>query len=236
MVAPRDEEHAVTVKRIQFRRGTASEWTAANPVLASGEPGFEEDTGKTKVGNGVSPWDVLPYQNAAVPGGGTGGDTSAPSTPGNVRKGVVRATSARVDWDASTDNMAVTGYEVTVNGAVQAGPVTTLYTELSDLTPETNYTVSVRARDAVGNWSAPSAPIVILTLAEPSMGHPDASNQAYVDSTGVLHYFANYPIDGDESTQVLLPYSGVLYTTADDQIIENMNIDGGTIVVRHTGV
>jgi len=46
---------------IQLRRGTASEWTAANPVLAQGEMGVETDTLKVKIGNGSSNWASLPY-------------------------------------------------------------------------------------------------------------------------------------------------------------------------------
>ena len=40
------------VTQIQVRRGTASQWTSANPTLASGEWGFETDTGKVKIGDG----------------------------------------------------------------------------------------------------------------------------------------------------------------------------------------
>lgn len=47
--------------RIQFRRGTAAEWTTANPTLAAGELGFESDTGAFKIGNGSSTWTALPY-------------------------------------------------------------------------------------------------------------------------------------------------------------------------------
>jgi hypothetical protein len=47
--------------RIQLRRGTAAEWTTANPILAQGEPGIESDTGKQKFGNGVTAWSGLPY-------------------------------------------------------------------------------------------------------------------------------------------------------------------------------
>lgn len=38
------------------RRGTAAEWTAANPVLEEGELGIEEDTEIIKVGDGVTAW------------------------------------------------------------------------------------------------------------------------------------------------------------------------------------
>jgi len=46
---------------IQLRRGTAAQWTSANPTLASGEPGFETDTRKLKIGNGSAAWTALPY-------------------------------------------------------------------------------------------------------------------------------------------------------------------------------
>jgi len=46
---------------IQIRRGTAAQWTATNPILADGELGFETDTLKGKLGNGVTAWASLPY-------------------------------------------------------------------------------------------------------------------------------------------------------------------------------
>jgi hypothetical protein len=47
--------------RMQQRRGTASQWTTANPVLAAGEIGFEIDTNKFKMGDGINQWDDLDY-------------------------------------------------------------------------------------------------------------------------------------------------------------------------------
>jgi hypothetical protein len=46
---------------MQQRRGTASQWTAANTVLSAGEIGFETDTNKFKIGNGSTAWNSLPY-------------------------------------------------------------------------------------------------------------------------------------------------------------------------------
>ncbi len=46
---------------MQQRRGSAAQWTAANPVLAAGEIGFETDTSKFKMGNGTSTWSQLVY-------------------------------------------------------------------------------------------------------------------------------------------------------------------------------
>jgi hypothetical protein len=46
---------------IQFRRGTAAQWTTANPILASGELGFVTDTDKIKIGDGITAWDSLGF-------------------------------------------------------------------------------------------------------------------------------------------------------------------------------
>jgi hypothetical protein len=74
------------VTQVQVRRGTASQWTSANPTLASGEWGFETDTGKVKIGNGSTAWTSLGYTGAGdiegvtastgLTGGGTSGTVS----------------------------------------------------------------------------------------------------------------------------------------------------------------
>lgn len=46
---------------IQLKRGKAASWTSLNLILNPGEPGFEIDTGKLKIGNGVTAWNDLPY-------------------------------------------------------------------------------------------------------------------------------------------------------------------------------
>lgn len=47
----------------QVKRGTAARWEELNPILNPGEPGFEIDTFKLKIGNGSTPWKELPYVN-----------------------------------------------------------------------------------------------------------------------------------------------------------------------------
>jgi len=54
------------VTQIQIRRGTASQWTSANPTLAAGEFGYESDTGKFKIGTGSTAWTSLSYQGAGT--------------------------------------------------------------------------------------------------------------------------------------------------------------------------
>jgi hypothetical protein len=61
--------------QIQFRRGTASEWTSANPILAVGEMGLETDTDLFKIGNGSTAWNSLGYGGIAGPEGPAGDPT-----------------------------------------------------------------------------------------------------------------------------------------------------------------
>lgn len=56
--------------KIQLRRGTSAQWTAANPVLADGEMGFETDSGKIKIGNGIVAWTQLQYADFGITGSG----------------------------------------------------------------------------------------------------------------------------------------------------------------------
>ena len=63
--------------RIQIRRGTAAAWAAANPVLAQGEPALEQDTDRTKLGDGITPWADLDYRElvfGTAPGTVAAGD------------------------------------------------------------------------------------------------------------------------------------------------------------------
>lgn len=66
--------------QFQFRRGTAAEWTAANPTLAEGEIAIETDTNQIKIGTGVTPWVSLGYGGIQGPQGPTGG-ASGPQGP-----------------------------------------------------------------------------------------------------------------------------------------------------------
>jgi hypothetical protein len=75
------------VTQIQIRRGTAAQWTSANPTLASGEWGYETDTKKGKIGDGTTAWNSLAYvlgvgdiegvtASTGLSGGGTSGTVS----------------------------------------------------------------------------------------------------------------------------------------------------------------
>lgn len=82
------------VTQIQARRGTAAQWTSANPTLAAGEWGYETDTGKAKIGNGSTAWTSLSYF------GGTGTVTSI--TAGTGLSGGTITGSGTIAIDTAT--------------------------------------------------------------------------------------------------------------------------------------
>ena len=57
----------MAIYQIQIRRGTSAAWTAANPILATGEFGMETDSRRIKIGTGSDVWTQLPYVDAGPP-------------------------------------------------------------------------------------------------------------------------------------------------------------------------
>ena len=64
--------------RILLRRDSSTNWGSQNPVLLDGEPGYETDTGKLKIGNGTATWSTLGYYQGAT--GATGAGSTGPNT------------------------------------------------------------------------------------------------------------------------------------------------------------
>ncbi|MEJ7768213.1 MAG: PA14 domain-containing protein, partial [Chitinophagaceae bacterium] len=92
------------------------------------------------------------------------GDAVAPSVPGALR--VVNASRTTVDiaWNASTDNIGVTGYDVYVDSVYKYN-TTALSITADSLAPNRSHSFKVRARDLAGNTSAFSAIISTVTAA-----------------------------------------------------------------------
>ncbi|WP_010496918.1 fibronectin type III domain-containing protein [Paenibacillus elgii] len=88
-------------------------------------------------------------------------DTQPPTAPTNLVSTGKTATSVSLSWNASTDNVGVTGYTVSY-GSSQVN-VTGTSTTIQGLKPNTSYTFSVTARDAAGNVSAASNPVTVKT-------------------------------------------------------------------------
>lgn len=92
-------------------------------------------------------------------------DMEAPTVPSGVTVTDITETRATVSWEASTDNVEVAGYNVYVNDTkVNAAPVTGTTYDLTGLTEETEYTVTVTAVDTSENESVRSEAATFTTL------------------------------------------------------------------------
>ncbi len=96
-------------------------------------------------------------------------DNQAPSAPTDLTASNVTQTTVDLSWSAATDNVGVTGYEV-YQGASLLGTVNGTSAQVTNLTANTSYTFSVKAKDAAGNVSAASNTVNVTTLPEDNGG------------------------------------------------------------------
>ncbi|MBP93420.1 MAG: peptidase S8 [Flavobacteriaceae bacterium] len=90
-------------------------------------------------------------------------DTQAPSVPANLSATNTTQTSTSLSWSSSTDNVAVTGYDV-YQGSTIIASVSGTSRQVTGLTANTAYTFRVRAIDAAGNISGYSNTVNVTTL------------------------------------------------------------------------
>lgn len=124
-------------------------WNAVNVDLASFLGGnvklrFQGTTG--------SSWQSdMAIDDLSLTTGG-GGDTEPPSTPTGLIASNITTSSFDIAWNASTDNVGVTGYNVYLDGNLDGSTTATSYA-FTGLTAATTYAVAVEAEDAAGNTS-----------------------------------------------------------------------------------
>jgi uncharacterized protein YkwD len=121
-------------------------------------------------------------------------DGTPPSVP-TLTSALARSSSqVDVTWTASTDNVAVAGYQLIRNGAVLATVSGTSYSDLS-VTAGATYVYSVRAYDAAGNYSAISNQVAVATPVPPVSGAcPGPATGAYTAC-----YYNNLTLSGTPS-------------------------------------
>lgn len=160
-------------------------------------------------------YDVIPprrtvkvYGSLPLPGG----DTQAPTVPGNPALVSNGATTVTFSWAASTDNVGVDGYQVFRNGSPIATTSQTSYTD-SGLTPSTQYTYTVAAYDAAGNNSGTTgqSPLVVTTNANAAPAW-NVSTQALTTNTSYNLSLTDVCSDADSNPITFSFLSGTLPT------------------------
>ncbi|MDQ6529962.1 endonuclease [Flavobacterium sp. LHD-85] len=116
-------------------------------------------------------------------GGAPSGDTQAPTAPTSLASTSKTATSISLSWTASTDNVAVTGYDIYANSILKTTVSGTTAT-ITGLTASTAYSIYVKAKDAAGNASASSNTISVTTNSSGTGTATDLLFSEYIEGSG----------------------------------------------------
>lgn len=143
----------------------------------------------------INHWHKLKNFQSALP------DTTAPTVPTGLTTSNVSSSSITLSWTASTDNVAVTGYDLQLDSTYVTTVTGTSYT-FTGLSASTSYTLGVRAKDAAGNTSA-----YATTTQSTSAAGADIT---FVDSAYVSHGGggASFTFNGLQSGDLVIVVSG----------------------------
>jgi chitodextrinase len=123
------------------------------------------------------------------------GDTQPPSAPTLVSATAASSTQVNLIWTASTDNVGVTGYQITRNGTV-IGSVSGSMLAWADtsVSPSTTYMYAVKAYDGAGNFSVAGNSVQVTT---PANAPPPGACPAPATNAFTGCYYNNTTLSGD---------------------------------------
>ncbi len=186
--------------------------SVVNPSLGSGEYTWS-GTLPNKSGRHViysiwqrsdSPEAFYSCSDVFFTGGGSGGDTQAPTAPGTPTA-TATGSSVSLSWTASSDNVGVSTYQVFREAGATDVPVASgsaTSATVTGLSPDTAYQFYVVARDAAGNTSPPSAVVSVRTTGG-GTGTPGACSVSYaVPSSWSGGFTANVSVRNTGTTAV----------------------------------
>ena len=188
----------------------------AIPASTSGCTGTTDQRGTTRPqGSGC---DVGAYELIV-----TSGDTQPPTVPTGLAVTGVTAHSVSLSWNASTDNVGVTGYTVYRNGSsvgTTGGANATSFTDTT-AAPSTTYSYTVDAFDGAGNHSAQSSPPVQATT--PAAGAITAVQSGAISTPGRVSSAA-IPLGGVvQAGDLLVGWFAQYDSTGQVQVSDNVN-------------
>ncbi|MGM9383265.1 carbohydrate binding domain-containing protein [Streptomyces antibioticus] len=230
--------------------GGASTWTTSPSAYSRLSVPFTTGAGQTTATIYVHGWYAQgTYQADDIsldgPGGGT--DTQAPSTPTGLTSTGKTSSSVSLSWNAATDNVGVTGYDV-YNGSTRALTVSGTSATVGGLSPSTAYTFTVRARDAAGNVSGASSAVTVTTSAGGGggTGFKQAAPYLYegwgdppsvstvMSATGVKWFTMAFMLDGG-GCNPMWDSSRPLTGGVDQSVINQIRAAGGDVVPSFGG-
>lgn len=166
-------------------------------------------------------------------------DNQAPTAPSNLTTSNPTASSIQLNWTAATDNIAVTSYDIYMDGTFKTSVSTTALT-VTGLSPETNYCFTVIAKDAANNSSAASEQSCETTLSG-STGTVDLFFSEYMEGSSFNKALeiANFTGSSIELSNysIKLSSNGNSAWTATYTFPNNASIsDGDVYVVAHGSI
>ncbi|MEU6351501.1 carbohydrate binding domain-containing protein [Streptomyces sp. NPDC047072] len=146
--------------------GGASTWTTSPSAYSQLTTSFTTGASQTSAQIYVHGWYAQGTYYADDisldgPGGG-GSDTQAPTAPSGLASTGKTSSSVSLKWNAATDNVGVTAYDI-YSGSNNVLSVSGTSATVSGLSPSTAYTFTVKARDAAGNTSGASNSVSVTT-------------------------------------------------------------------------
>ena len=181
------------VSNIEKQRNPYHENTSNSDAQGNRNPFIDNPRLATRIWGGPEAEDIWGiYSNT---------DTEAPSIPSGLQAANISTNSIELSWNASTDNIGVSSYDVYVDGNLEASTSNTNYTTIG-LSSNITYDFTVSARDIADNISAqssvlsvtteediqaPSVPVNIVISEETDVSFKITWDPS-TDNTEVIHY------------------------------------------------
>ncbi|MBT2416528.1 carbohydrate binding domain-containing protein [Streptomyces sp. ISL-22] len=162
--------------------GGASTWTSSPSAYSRLSVSFTTGASQSSVTVYVHGWYAQGAYHAddiGLDGPGGGSDGQAPSVPGGLRATGKTSSSVSLAWNASTDDVGVTAYDIH-RGSSRVLSVSGTSATVGGLAPGTSHTFTVRARDAAGNVSAASDAVTATTDPGGGSGFKQAAPYLYL--------------------------------------------------------
>ncbi|WP_405626400.1 fibronectin type III domain-containing protein [Streptomyces sp. NBC_00016] len=232
--------------------GGASTWTSSPSAYSLLSVSFTTGASQTSATIYVHGWYAQGTYYADDisldgPGGGGGSDTQAPTAPGGLTSTGKTSSSVSLSWNAATDNVGVTGYDV-YSGSAKVLTVSGTSATVSGLSASTGYTFTVKARDAAGNTSAASNSVSVTTNAGGGGGTGFKQAAPYLfegwgdppsvstvmSSTGIKWFTMAFMLDGG-GCNPMWDSNRPLAGGVDQSVINQVRSAGGDIVPSFGG-